>query len=189
MKKIMSLCLAVIMVCAFCSCGNKEKPKIEQVRAICELSTVKAYYNNVAKSTKEAGKNWWNILEKDREFWIEYDGVAEIGVDMDQVTMKSDGDTIYVKMPKAELLNTRIVRETFDESCYITNTDRWWDHNKITTEDQKAAINKAQTKMRESVQANKELFERAERIAKETIQNYFDKMNNVTGTKFKVEWK
>ena len=178
-----------MMICMLCSCGEKENPKIEQVRAICELSTIKVYYNNVAKSTKESGKNWWNILEKDREFWIEYDGVAEIGIDMDKVTMEINGDIVYITIPNAELLNTRIVKETFDESCYITSADRWWDRNKITTEDQQDAINKAQIKMCESVQANKGLFERAERVAKDTIQNYFNKLNNITGSNFKLEWK
>ena len=189
MRKLVSLCLATAMILSLCSCGKKEKPKVEQVRAICELSTVKAYYNNVAKSTKEAGKNWWNKLEKDREFWIEYDGVAEIGIDVDKIEMKIVDNTIYVKMPEAELLNARIVRETFDESCYITNSDSWWDHNKITTEDQKTAINKAQDTMRENVQTDKGLFDRAERIAKETIQNYFETINEVAGSNFKVEWK
>lgn len=189
MKKIISLCLVTVIIGTFCSCGKKEDPKVEQVRAICELSTIKAYYNNVAKSTKEAGKNWWNVLEKDREFWIEYDGVAEIGIDMDKVSIEIDGDIVYVTMPDAELLNTRIVRETFDESCYITSADRWWDHNKITTEDQQGAINKAQAKMSESVKENKGLFERSERVAKDTIQNYFNKLNNITGSNFKVEWK
>ena len=186
----MSLCLVFVMSTMLCSCGKKkEEPKIEQIRAICELSTIKAYYNNVAKSTKESGSRWWNVLEKDREFWIEYDGVAEIGIDMNKVNMEIDGDIIYVAIPDAELLDTRIVRETFDESCYITNSDSWWDKNKITTEDQRNAINKAQDKMCESVQKNKALFERAERVAKETIQNYFNKLNETAGSKFKVEWK
>ena len=189
MKKTTSICLAVIMASALCSCGKKEEPKVEQVRAICELSTVKSYYNNVAKSVKESGKNWWNVLEKDREFWIEYDGVAEIGIDMDKVTMEIKDDIVYVTMPKAELLNTRIVRETFDDSCYITNSDSWWDRNKITTEDQQKAINKAQDEMCESVKANKILFERAERVAKETVENYFNKINKVAGSNYKVEWK
>lgn len=189
MKKTISLCLVIVMMGVLCSCGKKEEPKVEQIKAICELSTIKAYYNNVAKSRKDAGKNWWNVLEKDREFWIEYDGVAEIGIDMDKVTMEIDGDTVYVTMPKAELLDARIVRETFDESCYITSGDSWWDRNKITTEDQQYAINEAQAKMRESVESNKGLFERAERVAKETIQNYFDKINGIAGSNFIVEWK
>ena len=189
MKKIVSLCLVIAVITSLCSCTKKENPEIEQIKTICELSTIKAYYNNVAKSTKEAGKSWWKVLEKDREFWIEYDGVAEIGIDMDKVTMQTEGDIVYVTMPDAELLNTRIVRETFDESCYITSADSWWDHNKITTEDQQGAINKAQAEMCKRVQENKALFERAERIAKDTIQNYFDKLNNITGTNFKLEWK
>ena len=99
MKKIISICLTIAIISMLCSCGKTESPKVEQIKAICELSTIKAYYNNVAKSTKEAGRNWWNVLEKDREFWIEYDGVAEIGIDMDKVTMEIKDDIVYVTMP------------------------------------------------------------------------------------------
>lgn len=171
------------------SCGKKEVPTVEQLKTICELSTVKAYYNNVAKSTKKAGENWWQVMEKDREYWIEYDGVAEIGIDMDKINMDVEGNVIYITLPPAEILNTRIVRETFDESCYKTNADSWWDKNKITTDDQISAINKAQSKMTERVKENKGLFERAERVARETIENYFIQINKISGSKFKVEWR
>lgn len=189
MKKMILLILIILTIGTLCSCEKKEEPNIEQVRAICELSTVKAYYNNVAKSTKEAGKNWWNILEKDRVFWIEYDGIAEIGIDMKKVTLEIDDDIVYITMPNAELLNAKIVRETFDESCYVTNADRWWDRNKITTEDQQKAINKAQDEMCQKVKEDKNLFKRAERVAKNTIENYFNKLNSISGSNFKVEWK
>lgn len=189
MKKFISVFLTISIMCMLCSCEKKEAPQIEQVRSICELSTIEVYYNNVAKSVKEGGTNWWQLLEKDREFWIEYDGVAEIGIDMKKVKMNIKDNTVYVTLPDAELLNSRIVRETFDESCYITNKDRWWDRNKITTEDQQGAINKAQAEMRKAVQSNKAMFDRAERIAKETIENYFDKINRISGSELKVEWK
>ena len=189
MKRITSLYLILIIVGTLSSCGKKEEPKIEQVRSICQLSTVKVYYNNVAKSIKQSGKSIWNVLEKDREFWIEYDGVAEVGIDMDEVKMEVRGDEVCITIPEAELLSTRIVRETFDESCYITSSDNWWDHNKITTEDQQGAINMAQAEMRETVKKDKNLFVRAEKIAKETIQNYFNKLNAITGSKFEIKWE
>ena len=128
-------------------------------------------------------------MEKDREFWIEYDGVAEIGIDMDKVKMDIEGNVIYITLPEAEILNTRIVRETFDENDYKTNADSWWDKNKITTDDQIGAVQKAQDKMIERVKENKGLFERAERVARNTIENYFNRINDISGTKFRVEWR
>ncbi len=190
MKKIISLCLILMMSCGLCSCKEQNSEiKIEQIRMLCELSTVKAYYNNVAKSKKEDGKKWYNVLEKEREFWIEYDGVADIGVDVKKVKIEINDETVYITMPKAELLNIRIVKETFDKSSYVTNKDSWWDKNKITTEDQQGAINKAQDEMKKTVKKDVVLFERAERIAKETIKNYIEKIGEISGTKFNVVWK
>ena len=51
------------------------KPELSQVRAICDLATLKTYYHNVAKIKKDKG---W-ILQKDRELWIEYTGMTTIG--------------------------------------------------------------------------------------------------------------
>lgn len=189
MNKAISLLLAAVLCTALCSCRKEIQPQAEQIKAICELSAVKVYYNNVAKSHKNASAGWHNILEQDREFWIEYDGIAEIGIDMSKVVFEYDKNTVYITLPDAELLNTRIVRETFDESCYITNSDSWWNRNKITTEDQQSAINKAQAEMQTAVSANSALFERAKKTAMQTIENYIDKINDVSGTNYTVVWK
>lgn len=190
MKKIQSLILILIISLLLCSCGKKnEEPKIEQIRAICELTTVKAYYNNVAKSVKDAGRKNWIIPEKDREFWIEYDGVAEIGIDMKKVTMKVKDETVCVTMPDAEILRTYIVRETFNEDSYKISADNWWNKNKITTEDQLGAVNKAQDEMKIKVAENIMLFERAENVAKETIKNYIKKIGEIAGVELNIEWK
>jgi len=188
MKKLISLCLALVMMLMLCSCGEKEQPSVEQLKLICELSTVEAYYNDVAKGTKTAGGNWWNVLEKDRTFWIEYEGVVEIGIDLNEVTMDVRGDVISITLPKAKVLDVRIVREKFDESCFIRNKDSWLDKNKITTEEQKTAVNKAQATMVETAMANTALFERAERIAKEAIENYIDKIGEAAEIEFTIEW-
>lgn len=182
--------LVLVLIFSLCSCGKKkEEPKVEQIRAICELTTVKAYYNNVAKSVKEAGRKNWILPEKEREFWIEYDGVAEIGIDMKRVTMKVKDETVYVTMPDAEILRTYIVRETFNDDSYKISDDNWWNKNKITTEDQLGAVNKAQDEMSIKVAENIMLFERAENVAKETIENYIEKLGKIAGVELNVVWK
>ncbi|MEI3228995.1 MAG: DUF4230 domain-containing protein [Lachnospiraceae bacterium] len=67
------------------ACAKTTEPKQEivpqasQMKAICELATMKCYYHNVAKYTREdaAGILWW---KKDRRFWIEYDGIVTMGM-------------------------------------------------------------------------------------------------------------
>lgn len=72
LKKFVVLCLAVIML--FTACGKKgeevtKELSITQMQTICELATLKCYYHNVAKLTKEKEVLWWDTsAELDRVF-------------------------------------------------------------------------------------------------------------------------
>ena len=79
-------------------------PDISQIRSICELATLECYYHNVAISTKEKGQGLSHIGEKDREFWIEYSGVAKLGINMAKVSMEIQNKDIVITIPKAQLL-------------------------------------------------------------------------------------
>ena len=63
-------------------------PQIGKVKSICELATVECRYHNVAKSTKEAGTGVLHWGEKERTFWIEYTGIAEIGFQTKDIEMR-----------------------------------------------------------------------------------------------------
>ena len=70
-KKIqMILVVALSCVMCFCGCG-KEKQTVDfsGIKSICELATLKCYYHNVAKSTKEKGSGLAHLGEKERKFW------------------------------------------------------------------------------------------------------------------------
>ncbi len=59
LKKFVVLCLAVTMLLTACGKKGEEVTKelsITQMQTICELATLKCYYHNVAKLTKEKRK-------------------------------------------------------------------------------------------------------------------------------------
>lgn len=94
MKKICLLLSLILFVTCFTACEKEEppeqvnvEPKVEQMHAICEMATMKCYYHNVAKYfEKDAeGFGWW---KKDRKFWVEYDGVVILGVEVNEIEMK-----------------------------------------------------------------------------------------------------
>ena len=80
MKRIFSILLVLVMALSISACGKKSDAelKVEDIHAICELSTIKCYYNNVAQIDKKKD----NIFQKDRKMWIEYEGEAVLGIDM-----------------------------------------------------------------------------------------------------------
>ena len=148
MKKISKVITIILVVCfGLTGCQKDDKkitaePEISQIRSICDLATLECYYHNVAKSKKQG--SW---LEKDRDFWVEYTGIAKIGIDISKVNIKVDGNGITVTLPNAELLRIDIDEKNLDKSSYYVDEDRWWNKNKITADDQTRAINNAQENM------------------------------------------
>jgi len=190
MKKIVYILVAVVLMSMLCGC-NKEKAKMEpdlnQIRSICELSTLECYYHNVAMGTKKAGEGITHWFEKDRDFWIEYTGIAKIGIDMTKVKMEMSGETVKVTLPKAELFELNIDKDSLNKKSYILSDDGI-NSNKITAEDQTKAINNAQEEMRKSVESNGTLLLNAQERAKMLIKNYIDTIGTLTETVYRVEW-
>ena len=90
MKRKKIVCLLVISMLCIGGCGDKNQKKEEEadfsaISSVCELATLKCYYHNVAKSTKEKGSGLAHLGEKERKFWIEYTGVVKIGIEMSDV--------------------------------------------------------------------------------------------------------
>lgn len=192
MKKFISMFLCTITVLSFVGCSKQKtydvEPDITQIRSICNLATLECYYHNVAKSTKTAGTNVSDWFEKDREFWIEYTGVAKIGIDMSKVSMEIVDDTVTVHMPEAKLLSVDILESDLNEGSYIANTDGWVNTNKITAEDQTSAINDAQNKMATSVKGNTTLLLNARIRAEKLIENYIVQIGDITGVPYRIKW-
>ena len=163
---------------------NKQ-PEISQVRAICNLATLKTYYHNVAKIEK--GKDW--IFQKDRELWIEYTGIVTIGIDMSMVEMKVEGNKVIVSLPKAKLLSIDIDEEKINEDSYFYSKDNLIFKNQITAEEQTQAINEAQTNMKNSVEENSQLLKMAQERAKALIEQYITQLGELSKTNYNIEWQ
>ena len=163
---------------------NKQ-PEISQVRAICNLATLKTYYHNVAKIEK--GTNW--IFQKDRELWIEYTGIATIGIDMSRVEMRVEGNKVIVFLPKAKLLSIDIDDEKINEDSYFYSKDNLVFKNQITAEEQTQAINEAQTNMKNSVEENTQLLKMAQERAKDLIEQYIIQLGELSKIKYNIEWQ
>ena len=186
MKRIIAIILLAVVALSLCACGerNDEALREEDIRAVCELATLKCYYNNVAQIEKEADK----FLQKDRKMWIEYEGEAVIGIDMSKVVIKINGETVNITMPSAEIQSIKPIAATLTEDSYISSSDGWLVKNEITTEDQEEAINKGQAEMEQALLENQGLFRKAEERAKELIENYIIKIGEATGKEYTIEW-
>lgn len=193
MKKKIILFTVIYMVCCFlCACSGKDKeqlpanePDISQIRSICDLATLECYYHNVAVSTKEKGTGLLHIGEKERSFWIEYSGVAKLGINMSKVTMEKNGNEIIITIPKAELLE--LSDYSFTKDSYISSEDGL-NKNPITAENQIDAIAAAQEDIREAFSNDDSMLMRAQDRAKKLIENYINQLGAISKTDYQIQW-
>lgn len=188
MKRILALIFTtLILTLTLCSCSSTNTASLNEddARAICELATLKCYYNNVAVAKKEKE----NIFQKDRELWIEYEGVATIGFDMTKLALKINDNKVTVTLPNPKLLEIEVNKDTLNEKSCVASSDGAIFKNKITSEEQQKAIDNAQKEMEKTVSENTLLFHQANTRAKELITNYINQIGKVINIEYQIEWK
>lgn len=189
-KMILSVLLIALFAmtgCGKASISDAADIKIDQSRLvnICELSTLKCRYHNVATATKEGKKKILFIKQKDRVEFIEYDGYATLGFNADDITINTEGNTVHIHLPDPNV-SCSIDDSSIDDSAISGDG---LIKNKIRVEDENKAINKAQEKMKKSVENDSGLINSAKQQAQELITNYINEIGNRTGKKYKIIWE
>lgn len=186
-KRLAVLCLVVCML--FSACGKKEEaPKedlsLTQMKSICELATLKCYYHNVAKITKEKDVLWWDTTA---ELWIEYSGIVKLGVDITNLDMQVDGNQVTITMPKAKVLSCQVDQTSLDKDSYYTNREGLG-AEKINADDQTEAIKTAQENMLENVQSDESLLQQAQNRAQDLLEQYVKNVGDAMGKTYEVSF-
>ncbi len=163
-------------------------PQIDKIKMICELATLECRYHNVAKSVKEAGTGLSHFGEKERIFWIEYTGIAEISFKIEDLKMRQDGTNITITLPEPQV-TCRVDSDSWTKDSYVISDDQWIQKNPITAADQVQAVNEAQTAMEENIRNNSSLLNTAKLQAKELIENYIAQIGEATGVTYTVSWE
>ena len=189
MKKIISILLVFMLAFSCMACAKTTEPKQEivpqasQMKAICELATMKCYYHNVAKYIREdaAGILWW---KKDRRFWIEYDGIVTMGIDASLVDIEVDNDTVTITIPPAKVLGFEVDETTLNEDSYIVDTKS----AKVKAEHQTEAFKQAQDHMKEEAEKDTLLLANAQQRAQKLLEDYVNNIGNCVGKTYNIKW-
>ncbi len=162
-------------------------PELSRIQGICELAVLECYYHNVAKSVKEPGTGLLHFGEKERPFWIEYTGVAEISFQSDLIEMERHGREITITLPPPEV-TCRVDPDSWNEGSYVISKDQWIQKNPITAKDQIRAVEAAQADMRKLVEGNPAILENARAQARALIDTYIDQTGRAAGVAYHVLW-
>lgn len=187
MKRIVTLCLMMVVVLACSACGNKKvqerEPQVSEMKAICELATMDCYFHNVAKVKQEDVKSflWWS---KDMKFWIEYEGIVTLGVDASLVNIEVKDEQVTITMPKAKVLGCRVDDTTFNEDSFIVDKDSV----DIKAEDQTKALAQAQSDMEKAAAENTALLSNAQERAQKLLEDYINNIGEAIGKEYTIKW-
>lgn len=190
MKTIKIICLSVALVMILVSlpaCCEKQEADFSEVKAICELATLRCYYHNTAELKRESSgilRYLGNVGYK--KAWIEYDGIIRLGIDASQVkiTTPEPGETtVKVYVPEAEIMDV-----TFDSDSMVEVVSESGWFTSISTEERAEAQAQAQKILEERANNDASLKEQATNRAKDIIKRYIINIGKQIGIDYTVEW-
>lgn len=189
MKKqsVAAACVTALLLLTT-ACGKAEAPVLpvpqeEQMKAICQLAVLECDYHNLAKfEQKDASKFLW--MTKDKRFWVEYSATAVLGIDADQVSMELQGDVVSITLPRAQVLDCKVNGDSLSPDSYIVDKDS----APVTAEDEVRAFKEAQNNLQQTVEADNNMMNLAQKRAEELLRNYVNSLAKATGTEYQVEF-
>ncbi len=158
------------------------EPELVQMQAICELAVMECYYHNVATyHLEDAERFLW--ITKDKSFWIEYDAVVTLGIDVSKLKMEVENECVRIELPPAEILNCKIESELEDAKYYVAK-----DSAAVKGEDEIAAFKEAQANLQDDVKKDNNLLRNARNRAKTLLGEYIMNLGAMVGKNYKIEW-
>ena len=178
--------LLAAVLCLTTGCSLKKEldaePSISEMRAICDLAVMECYYHNVAKFQQEVDGILWMGGEKN--FWVEYSGVVEFGIDASYVNIEADDTRLTVTIPAATVQDCRVESSSLNEDSYIVAKDS----KDITAEDEVYAFSQAQAILEEQASQDETLLLQAQQRAQTLLENYIKNLGEAVGKEYTIQW-
>ncbi|MBG9979930.1 DUF4230 domain-containing protein [Facklamia sp. DSM 111018] len=89
-----------------------------------ELITMKYYYTNMGMFENQKAVKEWKIPLTKSEFMLSYNGVINAGIDLSQVDLSIENETLKVSLPEAKILAHDVDEnsiEVFNEETSVFN--------------------------------------------------------------------
>lgn len=158
------------------------------VSKICELSTLRCYYHNVAEFEKQPeGLFQYGLAARYgyKKLWMGYSGTVEIGINADEVVVSApdQNGVVRVYVPDAVILNISADKDSLTPP--LTETG-WLTY--ITREEEALVFSEAQKNMRLQAESDTRLLARAKNNAKKLIEQYIINIGNELGQTYSVQW-
>ena len=162
-----------------------QSSSLTKIEKICELSTVEAYYHNVADETKPASSKIGEILGSIgyKRYWVEYDAIIKYGINAKKVKIEAPNikNEVKVFIPEAEVLGepvliTELVQDPITDTGFLT---------KVTPEDKNLALENSIKTLKEKANNDADNL----KLARDRAKTFFEKYIINAGKEMGVEYK
>ncbi len=191
MKKKYILLVILLLICVTaCKKDNIELEKsLSKMTLTGDLITKKVYYHNVAEYDGSNSNFFRKLLGIDKKAWIEYTGLVDLGIDLTQVKVTTEGKKIHVLIPKTKI-SKPTVKNTKNDDIVIYNSDgSILNLGEVSASEGTEAVGVAQTTMVESVQKDTQLLRMAQLRAKNVLEAKIKSFIEASDSSYYIEWE
>lgn len=162
-----------------------QSSSLTKIEKICELSTVEAYYHNVAAETKPVSSKIGEILGNIgyKRYWVEYDAIIKYGINAKKVKIEAPNikNEVKVFIPEAEVLGepiliTELVQDPITDTGFLTT---------VTPEDKNKALENSIKTLKEESSKDVDNL----KLARDRAKTFFEKYIVNAGKEMGVEYK
>lgn len=190
LKKIACISLSTLLaVFVATGCAKKDvAPDFSGIKDVAELSALECYYHNVVKYHRDAD-GWLfgigNIGEKN--MWFEYDGIVQMGVNMDQVQISEPdlNGVVTITIPPVEILGHPDIDTASMTDPIVANG--WF--TSLSAEDKSQALSDAQANLLETASNDDRSKLQAKERAKSLLEQYVKNVGEAIGKTYTVKWQ
>lgn len=179
-------CLSTVVL-AGCSSQQNQQPNFSGVKEVAKLSTLECYYHNVAKFHKDADGwlfGWVDIGEKN--MWFEYDGIVQMGIDVEKVSISSPdaNGVVAITIPEVEILgHPDIDPESMTDPIEINGL-----LTTISADEKTQILKDAQSNLVETAKNDTVAKAQATERAKNLLEQYVKNAGEAIGRSYTVKW-
>lgn len=179
-------CLSTVVL-AGCSSQQNQQPNFSGVKEVAKLSTLECYYHNVAKFHKDADGwlfGWVDIGEKN--MWFEYDGIVQMGIDVEKVSISSPdaNGVVAITIPEVEILgHPDIDPESMTDPIEINGL-----LTTISADEKTQILKDAQSNLVETAKNDTVAKAQATERAKNLLEQYVKNASKAIGRSYTVKW-
>lgn len=189
-KKIVVFCLSACLGCftlSGCTQAGAE-PDFSTVKEVAKLSSLECYYHNVVKYSRDSDGYLFNLIDNQRNLWFEYDGIVEMGLDVEKVSISEPdaNGVVTVTIPEVGILgHPDIDTDSMTDPIEI-NGWQWFNH--VSADEKKQAITDAQNNLIETAQNDVGAKAQATQRAKDILEQYVKNVGEAIGRTYTVKW-